>query len=71
MFSLYLFFLFIGLVRRQVAFDGDDITQAVWVWQWDILPMLCHKKNSSKKLLTRADPDKIRLGRHPYEVCHP
>jgi hypothetical protein len=33
MFFTVFIFSMVGLVRRQVAFDGDDITEAVWVWQ--------------------------------------
>jgi len=46
MFFTVFIFSMVGLVRRQVAFDGDDNTEAVWVWQWVFLLMLFHTKNS-------------------------
>jgi hypothetical protein len=63
-----MYFFLVGSSALRLRWDKT--TQAVWVWQWDILLILCHTKNISKKLLTRADPDKIRLGRHPCEVFH-
>jgi hypothetical protein len=31
-FTVFIFSM-VGLVRRHRAFDGDDITEAGWVWQ--------------------------------------